>query len=498
MRIKKIYSVALALVVFILTSCTAAHMDMEDSWKTDGKEISAGVSVGRTSSPGIPKYIFLFIGDGMSYPQIQLAADYLHGKESICFLDFPAAGSATTHNSNRLIPDSASAGTSIATGHKTVTGCLGMDETAETSYQTIAEKVHSELGMKVGIISTASLNHATPAAFYAHQNSRNNYYPIGLDLMQSGFEFFAGGALISPKGDKGKQKSLYHLVKENGYHVVRTQKDVQKIDTLPVIAVDEHQTDSSNMEYEIDRGRNMWSLADYLKKGIDILDNEKGFFIMCEGGKIDMACHANDAATAIYDTLALSDAVSEAVRFAKQHKDETLIIVTGDHETGGLTIGSAGTKYDTYLSVLAKQKISFDRYNSDYVSAYKKKKTTYKRVLSDIERLFGLKTSGKKSDCMVMTGYEKKQLARAYYMSIRKKSPDMSSQEKYKTYGGYEPLTVTVTRILDSKAGVSFTTYSHTGLPAAVFAYGVGAEAFNGYYDNTEIYKKIVSALHIG
>lgn len=499
MRIKKICSIvtALVLAVSVFAGCSAASADRGNS---NPESVEASVSISENVSFAktvTPKYIFLFIGDGMSYPQIQLAADYLGGKKSINFMNFSAAGSALTYNASRLIPDSASAGTSIATGHKTVTECLNMDKTATVTYETIAEKVHRQLGMKVGIISSEKLNHATPAAFYAHQDSRRNYYPIGLDLIKSGFEYFAGGAFIRPKGAKGNKASLYSLAKEAGYTVVRKQKDAKKINSLPVIAVDEHLTDSSTMEFEIDRGKDMWSLKDYLKKGIEVLDNEKGFFIMCEGGKIDTACHANDAASAIHDIAALSDAVSEAVSFAKKHKDETLILVTGDHETGGLTIGSAGTKYDTYLSLLAKQKISFARYNSDYVSVYKKKKTKFKKVLSDIKRLFGLKSSGKKSDRMVLTGYEKKLLSNAYNISVNKKSSNMSSQEKYKSYGKHEPLTVAITHILDNKSGVSFTTFSHTGLPAAVFADGANAEVFNGYYDNTEIYEKLAGILRV-
>ena len=159
----------------------------------------------------------------------------------------------------------------------------------------------------------------------------------------------------------------------------------------------------------------MWSLADYVKKGIQVLDNDDtGFFLMCEGGKIDWACHANDAASTIHDTLALADAVQIAIDFAEEHADETLILVTGDHETGGLTIGFAGTDYDTYLSLLDSQKISFAKYDSDYVSAYKENKADFETVLADVEELFGLKASGDASDKLVLTDYELGLLKNAY------------------------------------------------------------------------------------
>ncbi|WP_209342166.1 alkaline phosphatase [Flavonifractor sp. AGMB03687] len=467
-----------------------------------------------------PKYVFLFIGDGMSYPQIQSTADYLgaledadywqaepslddnggavlDGPSYLNFINFEAAGSAVTYDSNSFCPDSASTATSISTGHKTYSGTINMDETGTTAYETIAEKVHDQLGMKVGVISSVNLNHATPAAFYAHQASRNDYYEIGLELVDSGFEYFAGGGLLKPTGAEGDQADLYTLAEEAGYNVVKTQAEAEQVTEGPVVIVDEHLADGDAMAYELDRTDDMWALADYVEKGIEVLDNDKGFFMMCEGGKIDWACHANDAASSIHDTKALADAVQVAIDFAEEHPDETLILVTGDHETGGLTIGFAGTDYDTYLNLLESQKISFAKYDSDYVAAYKENKTSFEDVLADIETLFGLKTEGEEGDKLVLTPYELSQLKTAYEKSINETATGMDEQQEYVMYGTYEPLTVTITHILNNKSGVSFTSYSHTGLPVAVLAHGVNAEQFNGYYDNTEIFNKLADMLNV-
>ena len=467
-----------------------------------------------------PKYVFLFIGDGMSYPQIQSTADYLgaledadywqaepslddnggavlDGPSYLNFMNFEAAGSAVTYDSNSFCPDSASTATSISTGHKTYSGTINMDETGTTAYETIAEKVHDQLGMKVGVISSVNLNHATPAAFYAHQASRNDYYEIGLELVESGFEYFAGGGLLKPTGAEGDQADLYTLAEEAGYNVVKTQAEAEQVTEGPVVIVDEHLADGDAMAYELDRTDDMWALADYVEKGIEVLDNDKGFFMMCEGGKIDWACHANDAASSIHDTKALADAVQVAIDFAEEHPDETLILVTGDHETGGLTIGFAGTDYDTYLNLLESQKISFAKYDSDYVAAYKENKTSFEDVLADIETLFGLKTEGEEGDKLVLTSYELSQLKTAYEKSINETATGMDEQQEYVMYGTYEPLTVTITHILNNKSGVSFTSYSHTGLPVAVLAHGLNAERFNGYYDNTEIFNKLADMLSV-
>ena len=234
-----------------------------------------------------------------------------------------------------------------------------------------------------------------------------------------------------------------------------------------------------------------------MEKGIEVLDNDTGFFMMCEGGKIDWACHANDAGSAIHDTQALADAVQVAIDFAAEHPDETLILVTGDHETGGLTIGFAGTDYDTYLDLLENQKISYAKFDSDYVASYKENKTPFEDVLSDIEELFGLKAQGAADDKLVLTEYEMEQLRAAYEKSVNGTAASQYEQEEYVLYGTYEPLSVTITHIINNKSGISFTSYSHTGLPVAVLAEGVGAESFSGYYDNTEIYNKMADMLGV-
>ena len=470
-----------------------------------------------------PKYVFLFIGDGMSYPQFQAASDYLgalddpdyvkalpsidyekregelNGPKRLNFMNFDVAGSAVTYDSCSFAPDSASTATSIATGYKTYSGMINVDLTGSTPYETIAEKLHSQKGWKVGIVSSVNLNHATPAAFYAHQASRNNYYEIGEELVNSGFEYFAGGGLKKVTGPDKDKTSLYDLAANAGYKVTYTQADAEAVTAADgkVILIDEHLADSDAMDYEMDRQDGEWALADYVKKGIDVLDNDTGFFMMCEGGKIDWACHANDAGATVNDTLALADAVQVAIDFAKQHADETLILVTGDHETGGLTIGFAGTDYDTYLDSLASQNISYAQFDEQYVEKYKENHTGFEDAMKDVEKLFGLKLSGDENDRLVLTDYEVQRLRTAYEFAMTDPDVEEYTQEQYVLYGTYNPFSVTVTHILNNKAGVDFTSYSHTGLPVAVFANGAGEDAFNGYYDNTEIYQKMASLLEV-
>ena len=520
---KKIIAAILA-VCMMLTLFVGCGNQEQPNETTVNKETTVPEMTVPADTLSAPKYVFLFIGDGMSYPQIQSTADYLgaltdedycmaqpslddnqgatlDGPQYLNFMNFEAAGSAVTYDSNSFAPDSASTATSISTGHKTCSGTINMDETGTTAYETIAEKVHEQLGMKVGIISSVNLNHATPAAFYAHQASRNNYYEIGVELVESGFEYFAGGGLKKVEGydSENPLPNLYDLAEEAGYKVTFTNADAEAVsaDDGKVILIDEYLADSDAMAYEIDRTEDMWSLADYVEKGIEVLDNDKGFFMMCEGGKIDWACHANDAASSINDTVALVDAVQVAIDFAAEHPEETLIIVTGDHETGGLTIGFAGTDYDTYLTLLESQKISFKKFDDEYIAAYKENGTTFEEALADIEALFGLKAEGAEDDKLVLTAYELEQLRIAFEKSINGTETGADAQLEYVMYGTYNPLSVTLTHILNNKSGVSFTSYCHTGLPVAVLAEGVNAEAFNGYYDNTDIFNKLAEMLNI-
>ena len=510
----------MALTMFL--GCAAQQQVPETTAQsTTAPEIVETVAA---EEPAAPKYVFLFIGDGMSYPQFQAAADYLgaiadgdyekalpstkydtregavlDGPVALNFMGFEVAGSAVTYDSCSFAPDSASTATSIATGRKTYSGMINVDESGAIPFETIAEKLHAQKGWKIGVISSVNLNHATPAAFYAHQASRNNYYEIGEELVNSGFEYFAGGGLKKITGSDKDKTSLYELAEAAGYKVTFTQAEAEAVTAADgkVILIDEHLADSDAMDYDMDRESGEWALSDYVAKGIEVLDNDTGFFMMCEGGKIDWACHANDAGATVNDTLAMADAVQVAMDFAAKYPEETLILVTGDHETGGLTIGFAGTDYDTYLDTLANQTISYAQFDEQYVSKYKENGTSFEDAMKDVEALFGLKLTGEENDRLVLTEYETQRLRTAYELIMSDYSADDFTQEQYVLYGTYNPFSVTVTHILNNKAGVDFTSYSHTGLPVAVFADGIGAEAFGGYYDNTEIYNKLATLLDV-
>ncbi len=500
---KRLIAVILSIAVLLTTGFmvfTASASD-ENQVKND--------YTGKT-----PKYVFLFIGDGMSYPQINSAEIFLGKKlygdkqigiSKLTFSRFPVEGTCTTFDAETFIPDSASTATSISTGNKTLGGIINMDTERKTSFKTISEYV-KEKGYKVGVITSVSLDHATPAAFYAHQPSRNNYYDISVELAKSNFDFFGGGGFKQPKGAKGDQADVIEIAKQNGFKYVNTKEDILSLNSGSgkVIAVNPVLDRDNALAYEIDRTSDDLSLSDFVKKGIDVLDNPQGFFMMVEGGKIDWACHANDAATSIKDTLAFSKSVDQALQFYEKHPDDTLIIVTGDHETGGMTIGFAGTAYETFFDKIGYQKksfLEFDKEISEYRESTPASEASLKDLLPSIKESFGLMTSedadAPENEGMVLSDYELETLKAAFEQTmIPSKERNLSERESI-LYGTYEPLSVTITHILNNKSGIGWTTYSHTGLPLPVFAKGLGQEIFDGYYDNTDLFKKMAAILKI-
>lgn len=455
-----------------------------------------------TGSPA--KYVFYFIGDGLGQPQRTAAEAYYAAKaglkagvRTMKMSDFPAQGLTTTYANDRFITGSAAAATALACGYKTNINYISVDPNFKP-LKTIAEMA-KEQEKKVGIVSSVSIDHATPAGFYAHQPTRKLYHEIAHDLANSGFDYFAGGGFIDPTGKKSKKPLGDALAKarQNGYTIVTDKKAFMALapsDEL-VIAYNKNLPDGKALPYHLDNTHDDISLAEFTRKGIEILDNPNGFFMMVEGGKIDWACHANDAVSAIIDTLAFDDAIGEALKFYADHPDETIIVVTGDHECGGLSLGFSGTKYETSFDVLKHQSISFQKFTDTVMASYKKQgsRADFKDVLPEIEKYFGLTVNGK--GIYGLADFELAELKKAFEQSMS--GVEVKSPVDYVLYGGYDPLTVKITHILNRKAGLGWTSYSHTAVPVITAAKGVGADIFNGYYDNTDVAWKLMSIMGI-
>ena len=445
------------------------------------------------------KYVFYFIGDGMALSQINSTEIFKGtqngngpmGRQPMNFTAFSHQGVQWTQSADTFITESAAAGTALATGNKTNNDILGMDPTKSVKFKTMAEMA-KEKGMKVGIVSSVSLDHATPGAFYAHQPTRKNYYEIGQEMINSNFDYFAGGGLLAPTGKKKDQPNLLDIAKQKGYQVALSIEEIQKIGrgSGKTIAIAPNLAAEEAMSYEIDRGEKV-SLAEFTRKGIEVLDNQNGFFMMVEGGKVDWACHANDAATTVKDVMAFEEAIAEALKFYAKHPDETLIVVTGDHETGGMTIGFAGTGYKTFFSKLGGQTLSYEEFDKQ-IKTYRDQVGASNANLDDwlpaLANQFGMNE---------LTAYEKNRLAQALAASMIDPKKRPADEETTLAYGPYEPFSVTVTHLLNQRAGIGWTTYAHTGVAVPVYAQGTGSGVFEGYYDYTDVAKKMMSIMGV-
>ena len=459
-----------------------------------------------------PKYVFMFIGDGMGNPQVTATQYYLGATQNpdaaiptpaqLSFTEFEALGLVTTYDASSFCPDSASTATSMASGQKTLSGVINYDVDLKDSFKLITEYA-KEAGKKVGIITSVSLDHATPAAYYAKVPSRSQYYDIAVQgLTGTTLDYLAGGSFLKMDGDDGAQENLLDIAAANGWTLANTNDDIRALDAESgrVLAIEPNVADSQSIHYEIDRvrreaeGEDILALSDYVEAGIRVLDNEDGFFMMCEGGKIDWSGHANDAATSIHETIAFSDAVQVAVDFASEHPDETLIIVTADHETGGMTIGFATTAYDTHFDYLTRQKISFTEFDG-VIATLRENGATFEDALGEIEAYYGLTTE--EGQDLTLTDADVEALQAAFELSMLPEEERVIGAQEALLYGGYEPLSMAVSHIINNKAGLSYTSYAHTGLQIPVYAQGVGAEIFSGLYDNTDIFNKTMTVMGI-
>ena len=309
------------------------------------------------------KYVFYFIGDGMGFSHISLAEGYKAtvegkvGNEPLCFTQFPVMGMATSYSANKYITCSSAAGTALATGSKTNNGMLGTAPDS-SNLTAISYKIHNA-GFPVGVTTSVTIDHATPGSFYANSTARSDYYSIGEQLAVSGFEFFGGGGFYGAKDKREAEKSLYDLAAENGYSIAYGVEEYAKAKesaksaegAQKMILFQQMEKRNNDLPYVTEREEGDLELPQVVEKAIDFLDNSNGFFLMVEGGKIDWAAHSNDLAGTIFEVLDFDQAIAVAYEFYKKHPQETLIVVTADHETGGVTLGrNKGYAYD--LSVV--------------------------------------------------------------------------------------------------------------------------------------------------
>lgn len=434
------------------------------------------------------KYVFYFIGDGMGVNQVCGTETYyaaLQGRigiEPLCFPSFPYAALVNTQSAFNGVTDSAAGGTALACGEKTKNGGLGMARDLKTPIYSVAAAAR-EHGAAVGITTSVSVDHATPAAFYAHRPSREMYHEIGHDLIEAGFDFYAGSDFRKPTTEKCPD-NLYELSAKAGYTLARGYADFQKkqkkAKKMILLQTEEaSKNDRTCLPYAIDRTGSDLTLPEITQAAITFLEKQKrdGFFLMVEGGKIDYAAHINDAGTCFRELKDMDDAVRLAYAFYERHPDETLIVVSADHETGGIVLGRG--PYELRLDVLRHQKTSADRYTK-HIAALRDslgaEGFTWEVAEADIRENWGL--GGE----IQLKERQTERLKQAY-----KTFTDGTAANHKSLYSQANELAHTVRAVMQETALVSWASGGHSDGYVPVFAVGVGAERFKGRIDNTFI-----------
>jgi alkaline phosphatase len=434
---------------------------------------------------GRAKYVFLLIGDGMATAQRTVAE--LVGRETgekpdgLAMNRMPVQGLTYTHSADSLVTDSPAAGTAIACGHKTANGMIGVGVDGEERFTSVAELAR-DAGMRVGLVTSVSIDQATPAAFYAHRSGRSDYYELAVDMVDSDFDFFGGGAA---RGDqaryRGDRKTVAELLRAKGYRVLTTRDELVGIAPGEKVWAHNHTCDASAaLYYELDRPADHISLVEFARAAVDVLHGEAGFFLMVEGGRIDWACHVNDPASVARETLVFDDVVELALDFHDRYPDETLVVVTGDHECGGMTIGTRDSGYSFSPEHLTGQSVSAQAF-AEGVPAWQQVQRPFLQALPDIQSAFGL---GELSD------QELEALLEAYVQSMGRDESSGTGE-----YGRRDPLTAACLQIVNRRSGVGWASNTHTGIPAQTSAIGVGSDAFGGCHDNTDIFRGLCAAM---
>ena len=438
------------------------------------------------------KYVFFFIGDGMGVNQVNGTEMYLAelegriGVKPLLMTSFPVASMASTYSVTNGITDSAAGGTALSTGSKTNNGVIGVDRDNGVLV-SVAERAKAS-GRKVGITTSVSVDHATPAAFYAHQPSRRMYYEIALDIPRAGFDFHAGSGFLKPNKtfDGQDAPEVIPLLEEAGYTIARGVDDFKaKMATADrMILIQEEGQDNVSLPYAIDRQEGQMTLKDITESAIAFLTKGKdtGFFLMVEGGKIDWSCHNNDAATTFREVVDMDEALAVAYAFYKKHPRETLIVVSADHETGGLALGNGS--YVLNLQALQYQRASEEELSIAVTNLRKKETVTWDDARALLTEKMGFWTQ-------VPLDWEAEKALRDVFEESFVRNHVVFSETMYaKT----EPLAACARLQLNRLAHAGWTTPDHSAGLVPVFAIGAGAELFNGKMENIDIPQRIAKA----
>ena len=441
-----------------------------------------------------PKYVFYFIGDGMGLNCVlgtELYNAEKEGKsevERLNFSEFETRNFVTNYSASHPVTDSAAAGTALATGHKTANAYIGVD--AEGNELRTLLDVASEQEYTVGIVTNVGINHATPSCFYGHTSDRFGFPKLVDDYITSEVAFIAGSTIMDmksgpndPKYKKVTTAELAERVRNAGIHITSDVEEAGNVEGERVALVI-NDKENKHVPYVLDRKGGEVSLVDCSKAAIKYLEKnaEKGFFLMIEGGKLDYAAHEQDAVATFLEVNEFAATVDLALEFAKKHPRETLIVVTADHETGGMSLG--WDHYEVRMDKLMSQKASA----IEMTSIVQKMRAEGKRDWNDYKQAFqenfGL------WDIVPVSKEDEAVLKHDFYDIFLKYGPMVDGLYNKSEFMVYDAI-----RILNKAASIDWTSLYHTGQYTPLYTKGVGEKRFLDCRDQTDIPKVIANLM---
>ena len=453
--------------------------------------VLALVALSCTSQPKV-KYVFYFIGDGMGINQVMGTEQYNqatgNGPETINFAHFPVRNFITTVSESSLVTDSAAGGTALASGVKTYNGAIGVDRhTVAVSCLTEWAKA---AGFGTAVITSVGINHATPGAFMAHTYRRQNYEEISTQYINSSVDFAAGAGFIMNRKSQRTPAEFEQMAADAGISVFKGPdfSDVASAEGRVLCLSGKQEED---LPYAIDRQEGDTQLSDFVKAGIGYMERhfgKKGFFMMVEGGKIDYAGHSNDAAACFQELTDMAYSVDLALEFLARHPKETLILVTADHETGGLMLGAG--RYEIHPERLAGQKLSIVGVTQRFSETFFPEDKPYKAPSWEDVKAFAREYLGLWDQVEVSSSNEAK-LKETYDRTFGKGGN--KTQGVANLYSVNPQLVYDAFEVLDRAAGYRFSYGSHSGSPVGLYVTGAGSEAFIPVEDNAQIAPIIAS-----
>lgn len=439
-----------------------------------------------------PKYVFYFIGDGMGMGPVMSAATYnrtvVGSDELPLMMTFPVAGQVMTYSASSPVTDSAAAGTALATGHKTKNSMVGMGPDS-IPVSSLADILKGQ-GYGVGLVTNVSPDDATPAAFYAHVINRYMRPEIDTQFATGTVDFLAGAALTGLRDRDGNDTGVEELLKKNN---VTVAYGLEAYNAIPdksgrMVLLGVNPFSDGNMGYSLDSIPGMLTLGEMTGACLDYMtaNHPDRFFMMVEGGNIDHALHANDGASAISEVFNFNNSIALAYDFLQKHPDETLIVVTADHDTGGMSVGNRLNGYKAHFDVLSHQKVSKEMFSDmckDIITSDKPYSWDEMRQLLTDRLGFwnGVNLSDEETASLEKLFTE---------VFVEGKGADEKT-----LYNNFNSFASRVYGIISSKAAIGWTSGAHTGNPVPVYAAGVGAERFGRVLNNTEITPTILSII---